>query len=233
MKANPEDAAAFEQFVDAHLDLVYGFAAARIGRQAADVVVAEVFRSALHTFESGDGEMLSRSWLLTCTRGRILDHWRTEAAAAATNMADTLSSEPTTRLGHSWRPEAVLDALDRLPAAQRAVLALRYLEGRPVAEVAHLIDRPHATTQQLLEKARRAFPCSGDSGHRTHRGFCRMTSESSDMFGLEVERALGAAAESPAPISLRRQILHEVAAAVCGHHEPANEPTRAEGPSRG
>ncbi len=32
----------------------------------------------------------------------------------------------------------------------------------------------------------------------------------SDLFGLEVERALGAAAESPAPISLRKAVLDPV-----------------------
>lgn len=32
----------------------------------------------------------------------------------------------------------------------------------------------------------------------------------SDLFGLEVERALGAAAESPAPISLRQAVLGSV-----------------------
>ncbi len=32
----------------------------------------------------------------------------------------------------------------------------------------------------------------------------------SDVFGLEVERALGAAAESPAPISLRKAVLDSV-----------------------
>ena len=146
----------FEDFVGDHLDLVYGFAAARVGRTAADDVVFDVFRSARHTFDSGEGEVLSRSWLLTCTRSRILAHWRTAAEHA--ELDDTVE-EPLTdvRIGTEWTPDGVLDALDRLPGAERAVLALRYLEGRPVAEVAHMIDRPHATTQQLLERARRAF----------------------------------------------------------------------------
>lgn len=146
----------FEDFVGEHLDLVYGFAAARVGRRVADDVVTDVFRSARHTFDTGEGEILSRSWLLTCTRSRILGHWRTAAASAE---LDDAVDEPLAdvRIGTEWTPDGVLDALDRLPSAERAVLALRYLEGRPVAEVAHMIDRPHATTQQLLEKARRAF----------------------------------------------------------------------------
>lgn len=146
----------YEAFVDEHIDLVYGFAAARIGREAAEELALDVFRSARHTFDSGGGEILSRSWLLTCTRSRIMVHWRSEAARhEPTDRLPDVAGE--VRIGARWEPEQVLDALDQLPAAERAVLALRYLEGRPVAEVAHLIDRPHATTQQLLEKARRAF----------------------------------------------------------------------------
>ncbi len=146
----------FSRFVDAHLDLVYGFAAARVGRDVADAVVLDVFRSARHTVDRGEGEVLSRSWLLTRARNRILAHWRLVAERAESESSgDTPARE--VRIGTDWDAERVLDALDRLPAAERAVLALRYLEGRPVAEVAHMIDRPHATTQQLLEKARRAF----------------------------------------------------------------------------
>jgi len=146
----------FSAFVDAHLDPVYGFAAARVGRDVADAVVLDVFRSARHTFDRGEGEVLSRSWLLTRTRNRILAHWRLVAERAEPDSAVDAPA-PEVRIGTGWNPDQVLDALDRLPGAERAVLALRYLEGRPVAEVAHMIDRPHATTQQLLAKARRAF----------------------------------------------------------------------------
>lgn len=146
----------FSRFVDANLDLVYGFAAARVGRTVADAVVLDVFRSARHTFDRGEGEVLSRSWLLTRTRNRILAHWRLVAEEVDPAPAGETPAREL-RIGTDWNPDEVLDALDRLPGAERAVLALRYLEGRPVAEVAHMIDRPHATTQQLLEKARRAF----------------------------------------------------------------------------
>jgi hypothetical protein len=54
-----------------------------------------------------------------------------------------------------------------------------------------------------------------------------MSSES-DVFGLEVERALGAAAESPAPNSLRQRVLTEpeTAPAEPGDHAPMDRPDR-------
>lgn len=55
-----------------------------------------------------------------------------------------------------------------------------------------------------------------------------MSSES-DVFGLEVERALGAAAESPAPNSLRQRVLTErqKAPPEAGDHAPADRPNPA------
>lgn len=51
-------------------------------------------------------------------------------------------------------------------------------------------------------------------------------SPESDAFGLEVERALGAAAESPAPNSLRRRVLGDPdeASARRGDHAPTDRP---------
>jgi hypothetical protein len=59
---------------------------------------------------------------------------------------------------------------DRLTGTHRAALALRYLDGLPVAQVARALDRTVTATEALLVRARAAFRRSytalGEGGNR-------------------------------------------------------------------
>ena len=57
------------------------------------------------------------------------------------------------------RPDADLlgAALDRLPADQRAILALHHLEGHGIAELAEILAIPVGTVKSRLHTARRAL----------------------------------------------------------------------------
>ena len=55
---------------------------------------------------------------------------------------------------HQPMPTGLLDELKRLPLAQRAVLALHYEAGYPVAEVAELVGAPVETVRSRLRLAR-------------------------------------------------------------------------------
>jgi RNA polymerase sigma-70 factor, ECF subfamily len=52
---------------------------------------------------------------------------------------------------------AAYSALSRLPGPQRAALALRYLDGLSVAEIADHLDRTVKGTETLLVRARAAL----------------------------------------------------------------------------
>jgi RNA polymerase sigma factor (sigma-70 family) len=52
-------------------------------------------------------------------------------------------------------PEGVLvDAVRRLPAAQRAAITLRYIDDLPVREVAALLGRSEGAVESLLSRGR-------------------------------------------------------------------------------
>jgi RNA polymerase sigma-70 factor (ECF subfamily) len=53
--------------------------------------------------------------------------------------------------------EAVERALSGLPAMQRAVLVLHYLDDLPTAEVARVVGRSESAVESLLTRARENF----------------------------------------------------------------------------
>jgi RNA polymerase sigma-70 factor (ECF subfamily) len=99
-------------------------------------------------------------WLLRITRREALRAARRRGKARPLAAAgDPAAGEPAGIL----TPEAddLLRAVGHLPEHERLVVALRYLDGLPVAEVARLTGRPVGTvTKQLsraLERLRSAF----------------------------------------------------------------------------
>ena len=88
-------------------------------------------------------------WLLRIVRHEALRLARRQAKSKALVLSDgTASAEP---------PESenvdLLDAIGRLPNHERLVVALRYLEELPVADVARLVGRPVGTVTKQLSRA--------------------------------------------------------------------------------
>ncbi len=83
--------------------------------------------------------------------GKRLRRARTEAAALLKLRPDDgLEPGPPD-------VEEVFDAIGRLPARQRAAVALHYLDGYSVAEVADILECAEGTAKAHLHKARRTL----------------------------------------------------------------------------
>lgn len=156
-----------KQYLDIYDDAlpeVYGYVARRVGSDiVAEDVTAEAFLSAMDTIKRGVVVEPSIPWMIGVARHKVADHWRrqaredrrVEAAASAVAVAD----EP----GGAGDWDDVLDAqlahetLALLSPANRAALSLRYLDGLPVGEIAHLLGRTVGATEALLTRAKSAF----------------------------------------------------------------------------
>lgn len=88
--------------------------------------------------------LLRRLWIARGRRGRI-------ALADSLLIREQAATDP----GGMALPLA--DALARLPAAQRELLALAYLDGLSAAELAVLLRIPAAAVSQRLQRARQAL----------------------------------------------------------------------------
>jgi RNA polymerase sigma-70 factor (ECF subfamily) len=135
---------------------VYGYLLSRCSRRSlAEDLTAETFLAAV-TACRGGSPRVTVAWLVGIARHKLADHWR--ALEVQDRTLRTLDVDDT---DDPW--EAELDALlaretlDAQIPQHRAVLALRYLDGLPVAEVAQAMGRSLHATEALLVRARGAF----------------------------------------------------------------------------
>lgn len=152
---------------DALLDLydralpdVYGYVLRRCSSATvAEDVTGEVFLAAVSAVQRGTVPDLTVAWLIGVARNKLVDHWRQAARLERALHAVGDAEPPAT--DDDWTDAldegAALATLRRLGGHHQSVLALRYLDGLPVAEVADHLGRTLHATEALLVRARVAF----------------------------------------------------------------------------
>lgn len=146
-------------------DRVFSFLLSRCGsRPLAEDLTAETFLAANRKLASGEGANLSRGWLFTVARHRLIDHWRSESARS--RRMERLQSEAL-RVHESTGTSASADGIDQesstaealasLSERYRAALVLRYLEDFSVSEVADALGLSYKAAESVLSRARASF----------------------------------------------------------------------------
>ncbi len=136
---------------------VFGFVLTRCGSPAlAEDVTTEVFLAAARAVGGDDPDQVTRSWLLTTARRRLIDQWRRQRTQRTT--VERLLRQPAAANGGSSVDRyRVRRALDSMPGKQRLALTLRYLDDHSVAEVADELGLSYSAAESLLARARRSF----------------------------------------------------------------------------
>ena len=165
-RARDGDDGAFEAIVSRHLPQVWR-AVWRIVRNDADCedVVQEVFLAAHRSLAGFRGDSALSTWLYRIAVTRALNHVQ-RAGERASRASVPLEGFPDLA-GGSATPLQALEAqelqrrltrcLDRLPAAWRAVLALREGEGLDYAAIAAALELALGTVRSRLARARSAL----------------------------------------------------------------------------
>jgi RNA polymerase sigma-70 factor (ECF subfamily) len=96
-------------------------------------------------------------WVLRIARRQAIRLARRKAHDAGRSLDETGTVPSVRRDGSKTRvltdAEELLTAVARLPEHERLVVALHYLEGKPVAEVAAILRRPVGTVTKQLSRA--------------------------------------------------------------------------------
>ena len=154
----PLDAASFRVFYDEALPRVFGYLLRRCGgnRSVAEDLTQETFLAAVRQLRGGCPVEAPLPWVLGIARHKLVDHYRRSERwgpepFVAESEADGATMEPDAG------DERAVAALARLPAAQRAALVLRHLDGLSVPEVATALERSVEAVESLLARGRASF----------------------------------------------------------------------------
>lgn len=158
--ARAGDRDAFGAVFDRCYPAIYRYAYARLGRVAdAEDAAAEAFASALGALPRFRWRGAPfESWLFRIAASKVTDSVRRRARAgelpilAATDDAQN-EADPARLVADAERRNGLLDAIERLPPAQREVVLLRFFGERPLAEVAKSMGRSVGAVKQLQFRA--------------------------------------------------------------------------------
>jgi RNA polymerase sigma-70 factor (ECF subfamily) len=156
-KAKRGDREAFGRIAECHLADLYRLAAAMVGEDDARDVTQETLVAAwrelprLREIDRFPAWLRSihmnrcRNLLRTRRRRPVISHGIDPGASYLTD--ERLRDEPISRLHAAW---AVDEALDRLPADERAVFALHYVSDLTLREVGRTLGIPEGTAKTRL-----------------------------------------------------------------------------------
>jgi RNA polymerase sigma-70 factor (ECF subfamily) len=150
------DADAFRDFYEEALPRVYGYFLHRCGGAVpvAEDLTQETFLAAVGELKRGRRVEAPIPWLYGIARHKLLDHYRRQERSE--RLAARLEPEADEPAGGGER-ERTVAALAAVPAAQRAALVLRHVDGFSVPEVAAMLSRSVEAAESLLARGRVSF----------------------------------------------------------------------------
>ena len=159
-RARNGDLDAFESIVRARMDAVYRLTSAILGNEAdARDATQETFVAAWRELPRLREPEKFEAWF---QRIAVNAARQTHRARSRRRIREIPSSTVVALANRGSGVErddaAILDAaLARLPVEQRAILVLHHFEGRPIAELATILEIPEGTAKSRLFAARRAL----------------------------------------------------------------------------
>ena len=155
IEAAQKDPARFAELYENHFERVYAYVVRRVGNRAeTEALTAEVFPHALANLTRFEWRGIPfAAWLFRIAANLISDRWQragrevTDDAKLAEAQASTAEMEDVERRATLFR------LVDTLPAEQRRVVVLRFVEEKSIKEVAREIRKTEGAVKQLQFRA--------------------------------------------------------------------------------
>jgi RNA polymerase sigma-70 factor, ECF subfamily len=153
IEAAQKDPRRFAELYDEHFARVYAYVARRVGKRAeAEDVTAEVFQHALAhlgRFEWRGAPFAA--WLFRIAANAIADRWRKSAREQGSPaQTDPPSAE---EYADAERRATMFQLVEDLPAEQRRVIVMRFIEGKNAQEIGKEIKKTTGAVRQLQFRA--------------------------------------------------------------------------------
>jgi RNA polymerase sigma-70 factor (ECF subfamily) len=158
-----DDESMFRRWYDESLPHVYSYLLSRCGgdASAAKELTQEAFVEAVRKRTAFGGESDALAWVLGIAKHKLADHFRRLAREKRRHLR-LISSERSLGMAVARfdSREAVIAALAKLPAVQRAALTLHYLDQMPMREIADVLGKSESAVESLLARGRDNFRVS-------------------------------------------------------------------------
>lgn len=154
---------AFAELYRRHYPTVGSYLWRRTGdAHATEDLLAEVFLAALRGIDRARDERVAvRFWLLRIATNLLNKRWRDGALRSTANELEldthTNGKDATSELQAEEEVRRARRALHSLDPEQQSVLALYYVEGLAIAEIAIVLDCKVGTVKSRLSRAREAL----------------------------------------------------------------------------
>lgn len=152
------DPAAFGQLYDRYAGQIYRFVRARVRDDGlAEDITAEVFLCALRSIKSYQDQGRPFScWLYRIAANAVASHYRGKRSPLPIDEQLDLVSpllDPLDEVVGRERIRTVWQAVDRLPAQQRAAMILKFSEDMTMDEVGAVLGKSPAAAKLLIYRA--------------------------------------------------------------------------------
>lgn len=173
IEAAQRDPARFAEIYDLYFDRVYAFISRRVfNRSDAEDLTSEVFHQALASLGRFEfrGAPFS-AWLYRIAANTIADHVVRLSREGRAPEVDEPTETELCEIDHHVELQRLVK---RLPADQRRVVALRFVDEKSVAEIVRELGRSEGAVRQLQFRALRTLRArldgaeGGREGRRVH-----------------------------------------------------------------
>ena len=156
IEAAQKDPARFAELYENNFERVYAYVVRRVGNRAeTEDLTAEVFHHALANLKRFEWRGIPfAAWLFRIAANLISDRWQRAGREQGEKTSSEVESLPATAdIEEIERRATLFRLVDTLPAEQRRVVVLRFVERKSIKEVAGEIRKTEGAVKQLQFRA--------------------------------------------------------------------------------
>jgi len=155
IEAAQHDPARFAELYEINFERVYAYAIRRVrDRAEAEDVTAEVFHQALANLKRFEWRGIPfAAWLFRIAANLISDRWQRSGREIADEEKIDAAQVSPAEIEEVERRATLFKLVDTLPAEQKNVVVLRFVEQKSIKEVAREIRKTEGAVKQLQFRA--------------------------------------------------------------------------------
>ena len=155
VEAAQQDPARFGDLYELHFERVYAYVLRRVAnRTETEDVTAEVFHQALANLKKFEWRGIPfAAWLFRIAANLISDRWQRSGREITDDEAIGSAQVSPAEIEEVERRATLFRLVDTLPAEQKRVVVLRFVEQKSIKEVAKEVRKTEGAVKQLQFRA--------------------------------------------------------------------------------